>query len=203
VFFCTFADDAHEGDFAIDAFNDLSCSTLLARSAPQEVAKVQMLLHFFARATALPPSGVVTYARQTAGPEWARLATWAALSAPLAALTVHETGGISSAPFPYAHVDFANEVLGGGVLSGGCVQEEIAFAEHPLAIPALLLCSSMAEGDALVLSGCERFSLARGYALGLEFGGDYVDSRPRDAAGTVRRRVNTGFLLHAFTVHST
>jgi hypothetical protein len=40
-------------------------------------------------------------------------------------------------------VDFANKVIGGGVLSGGCVQEEIMFSKRPEAMTACLLCETM------------------------------------------------------------
>ena len=39
----------------------------------------------------------------------------------------------------FIHADFANEYIGGGVLCGGCVQEEILFAVAPLHTVTLLL----------------------------------------------------------------
>ncbi len=47
------------------------------------------------------------------------------------------------------HADFANEFLGGGVLSGGCVQEEIRFAICPELLVAGLLCPCMSAEEAI------------------------------------------------------
>ena len=50
----------------------------------------------------------------------------------------------------YPQADFANRYIGGGVLVGGCVQEEIAFAEAPELVVTLLFCTYMRDDEALV-----------------------------------------------------
>lgn len=50
----------------------------------------------------------------------------------------------------YPQADFANRYIGGGVLVGGCVQEEIAFAEAPELVVTLLFCTYMRDVEALV-----------------------------------------------------
>ena len=37
------------------------------------------------------------------------------------------------------HADFANAFIGGGVLGGGCVQEEIRFTVEPEALLSMLV----------------------------------------------------------------
>lgn len=56
------------------------------------------------------------------------------------------------------HADFANMYLGGGVLSGGCVQEEIRFAICPELLIGVLLCPVMSEAEAIQIVGAEQFS---------------------------------------------
>lgn len=43
----------------------------------------------------------------------------------------------------HAQADFANELIGGGVLTGGNVQEEILFILRPELLVSLLLCARM------------------------------------------------------------
>ena len=47
------------------------------------------------------------------------------------------------------HVDFANKRIGGGALTGGCVQEEILFAKEPEATISMLFMEPMSENDAI------------------------------------------------------
>lgn len=97
------------------------------------------------------------------------------------------SSGVIEEAFPgFLHVDFANRYVGGGVLCGGCVQEEIRFSVCPLATVALLLCPMMEATEAILITGCEQFSSYKGYGFGLRYGGNYVDPRPRDADGSVR-----------------
>ena len=68
-------------------------------------------------------------------------------------------------------VDFANAYLGGGVLSGGCVQEEIRFSVSPECTVGMLLFPVMSPLDAIAITGTERFSQTCGYAFSLQFEG--------------------------------
>jgi hypothetical protein len=45
--------------------------------------------------------------------------------------TSNQTCVLRNAPAGVVRVDFANKVIGGGVLSNGAVQEEILFVLHP------------------------------------------------------------------------
>lgn len=54
--------------------------------------------------------------------------------------------------------DFANKYIGGGVIVGGCVQEEIRFAICPELTVSMLLCAYMKDDEAIILTGAERFS---------------------------------------------
>ena len=58
---------------------------------------------------------------------------------------------------PLFQADFANKYIGGGVIVGGCVQEEIRFAINPELTASLLFCAFMKDDEALILTGTERF----------------------------------------------
>ena len=55
-------------------------------------------------------------------------------------------------------VDFANRFVGGGVLSHGCVQEEIRFLVCPELIASRLFTERLEDNECLVVTGVERFS---------------------------------------------
>ena len=192
---CTFTDDRslylqHQMPFC------RTMAQLLASSqdeTPQETAKLRMFIHFFERlAQAAPaePTGFLYIRRSCTSPlpsaeggADAGASTWAGCSAPLTALELQPLGGIEDAS-GCLQVDFANEYLGGGVLSGGCVQEEIRFAVSPECTVGLLLCQRMLEHEAIVITGAEQFSQYTGYGFSLGYGGDFVDPTPKDSDGT-------------------
>ena len=68
-----------------------------------------------------------------------------------------------------AHVDFANRYIGGGVLSGGAVQEEIMFVQRPELIVSLAVCESMLPNEAIVISGAREFCKTSGYYKSFRF----------------------------------
>ena len=60
-------------------------------------------------------------------------------------------------------VDFANQFIGGGALSGGCVQEEILFAVEPEAIVSMFLMEVMEDNDAIRIDNLIKYSNYSGY----------------------------------------
>jgi len=87
------------------------------------------------------------------------------------------------------HADFANEFIGGGVLNGGNVQEEILFLFKPECLATLLFCAKMEPNESIIITGAERFSSYSGYGHGFKFSGNYVDQSPRDETGTIQRQI--------------
>jgi len=73
------------------------------------------------------------------------------------------------------HADFANQFIGGGTLTGGCVQEEILFVIKPECLISMLICCKMEDDEAIIISGCEKFSSYTGYAGSFKFSGNFVD----------------------------
>uniref|UniRef100_A0A6B2LDF5 PARG catalytic Macro domain-containing protein n=1 Tax=Arcella intermedia TaxID=1963864 RepID=A0A6B2LDF5_9EUKA len=73
------------------------------------------------------------------------------------------------------HAAFVNKYIGGGVLFGGCAQEEMLFAFRTECLVSMLLCPIIEQAEAIIISGVERFSAHRGYAQTFEYVGPYAD----------------------------
>ena len=61
-------------------------------------------------------------------------------------IKIYEKGSLFDGNATYG-VDFANMYIGGGVLNGGCVQEEILFAIEPEAIVSMFFMEVMEDND--------------------------------------------------------
>lgn len=70
--------------------------------------------------------------------------------------------------------------IGGGVLARGCVQEEIRFVINPELIVSRLFTERLNNGEALIMTGAERFSRYKGYGDTFKWDGNYVDETPFD-----------------------
>ena len=66
-------------------------------------------------------------------------------------------------------VDFANMYIGGGVLNGGNVQEEILFAVQPEAIVSMLFMEVMNDNDAIRIDNTIVYSEYSGYGGSFKF----------------------------------
>ena len=160
---------------------DLDFAPLLSARWSPETAKLRCVLTYFDRTADAPPSGCLEIERITAPGRTAE--QWAADSSPLLPLTV-DTGATIEDAAGCRQVDFANCYLGGGVLSGGCVQEEIRFAVAPELLVGMIVSPCMRESEAIVLRGAERFASTSGYARSLAYAGPFADPCPRAADGT-------------------
>lgn len=102
------------------------------------------------------PSGMITILRQTC--PFIRFET---INPVLCKVNVEVEGAIEK-QVDESHVDFANCLIGGGVLRNGTVQEEIRFIIAPETLISSLLCEKM-EKDAILLLGTQQFSNYSGY----------------------------------------
>jgi poly(ADP-ribose) glycohydrolase len=159
----------------------LNGGTLLLRDAPHELAKLQCMMELFVRARARPLAGRLTVERRVAPPR--DEATWGYEKAPLSPFTVDPHGLIEDAD-DHLQADFANRYLGGGVLTGGCVQEEIRFSVAPELLMGMVVSPMMEAREAVLLHGAERFAAVQGYGYKMRFDGAFTDAAPRLADGT-------------------
>jgi hypothetical protein len=106
-----------------------------------------------------------------------RADTWSKLPVPLCRAIVSRGSLEPKVDDGHVVVDFANKMIGGGVLSGGNVQEEIMFSKRPEAMVSCLLCETMYKTECIVIYGVRCFSDTEGY------GGSFAFSRaaPRPA----------------------
>ena len=72
-------------------------------------------------------------------------------------------------------MDFAAAHIGGGAIGGGRVQEEIRFCICPELLVSMLIMDAMADNEAIIIQGAERFSKYEGYGSTLMYDGDYQD----------------------------
>ena len=86
----------------------------------------------------------------------------------LCEINVYEKGSIFDGDAQYC-VDFANKYIGGGALTGGCVQEEILFALEPEAIISMLFMEIMSLNDAIGIFNTIEYSKSNGYSRSFKF----------------------------------
>uniref|UniRef100_A0A0A1WZR8 poly(ADP-ribose) glycohydrolase n=1 Tax=Zeugodacus cucurbitae TaxID=28588 RepID=A0A0A1WZR8_ZEUCU len=173
------------------AFPDINFNRLFQSSGKSVIEKIKCICHYFRRVcpterdSSNVPTGVVTFTRRSLEPK--ELPNWAECKAPLGVTPLHITsdGTIEDQGFGLLQVDFANKYLGGGVLGGGCVQEEIRFVICPELLLSKLFTECLRPTEALLMVGTERFSDYSGYAGTFEWAGNHEDSIPRDSS---RRR---------------
>ncbi|KAG0287170.1 hypothetical protein BGZ98_004780, partial [Dissophora globulifera] len=80
-------------------------------------------------------------------------------------ITTNKSPLEDEAPPGALQLDFANKIIGGGVLGNGAVQEEIRFAICPELIVSRLFTQNLQDNEALLIKGAERFSNYNGYGV--------------------------------------
>lgn len=198
-FLCTFPEDTRAQAAAERKFPRFNFYMLFeapekrwnreANPVKQHIQKLLCIIHYFerqaARSDAELARSIVTFHRRSHehGRSWERSTTRIGS----VTLQVDAQGRIEDVDPTGADVweaDFANRVIGGGVLGSGCVQEEIRFLLSPELIASLLLTERMGDLESVLITGSERFSKYTGYADTFEFGGDFVDEAIKDVVGT-------------------
>ncbi|CAF4071077.1 unnamed protein product [Adineta steineri] len=180
-FFCLFpfrSDGKAKKEY--DHFQNPNFNTLYQRGPKEKIEKLRCILHYFERITAKMPNGVITFQRYSLhhqdSPKWALSEKGIA---PMHLTTGKRIEDINCV----LQVDFANKYIGGGVLTAGCVQEEIRFSICPEMLVSLLVCEAMEPNECIHLIGCERYSSYKGYSATFQYSGDYVDNKPKDNWG--------------------
>lgn len=165
---------------APEGFPSRDTTLLLVSMVPAENAKLRCVLAYFDRLANGVPPGSIEIERLVGATHDTN--AWSRDRSPLGALEVQDVGAIEDAD-GFLQVDFANRYLGGGVLSGGNVQEEIRFAIAPELLVGMIVSPVMGPTDAVVLRGTERFALTEGYGGSLRFAGDFADPCTRKTDG--------------------
>ncbi|KAK3580069.1 hypothetical protein CHS0354_001021, partial [Potamilus streckersoni] len=180
AFFCTFPQRNAKQRFS--EFPSINFSSLFTGKPDSvKMEKLRCILHYFTRVCEKTPCGTVTITRMHKSESH----NWDEMNTHLLGLHVSSEGTIEDDGEGMLQVDFANKFLGGGVLSHGCVQEEIRFLICPEMIISRLITEELAPNEALVMRGCERFSDYDGYSSTFKWKGSYTDKTSRDQWGRI------------------
>jgi poly(ADP-ribose) glycohydrolase len=137
-----------------------------------QLAKLVCLLKYFERIVcAIDESDiqldkVVSFSRQVL----TKPVDWSSSDSILTALTVKASEFIEDQK-GQLQVDFANKMIGGGVLRSGCVQEEIRFIICPELLVSLLITEEMSDNETVLMCGAERYSNYIGYSQSFDYDG--------------------------------
>lgn len=108
---------------------------------------------------------------------------WTLSTAPMIEPVVFNNGTIEDDGLNCWQADFANMVIGGGVIGAGCVQEEIRFVINTECLVSRLLCERMTSNESILILGAQRYSNYTGYGDTFSWSGHHEDQTPRDALG--------------------
>jgi poly(ADP-ribose) glycohydrolase len=135
------------------------------------LTKLEYLLHYFNRVSdnSQDLKGDIVIQRKNLKEK----VNWKDSTEKLTKLKIIEDRKVSMFDFEnYLQTDFSNKLIGGGVLGGGCYQEEILFVIRPECLVSLLLCSALEEKESILISGTSRFSAYSGFGMKFKFEGD-------------------------------
>ncbi|XP_054156131.1 poly(ADP-ribose) glycohydrolase-like [Oppia nitens] len=191
AFFCTFPKRSHTNEeyknFPVINFLSLFTNYGYDDNSQTKIEKLKCIINYFRRVVKDPPTGVVSFERRYRTSD--ELPVWQNSMKSLRKLVTMKNGFIENEGKGLLQVDFANKYIGGGVLGGGCVQEEIRFAICPELIVARLFTERLLNNEVLVMNGCEQFSEYTGYANSFMWTNDYRDDVPFDEWGRRLTRI--------------
>ena len=185
AFFCTYPRRNSLKSSEYSTYPDINFSKLFRgiKDVVNQVKteKLKALLNYFRRVLNDMPSGTLTYTRQVLTEDNTPL--WEQCENEFCDLYVSPEGTIEDNGEGLLQVDFANRMIGGGVVGEGCVQEEIRFLICPELILSRLFTEKLELNESLLITGIERFNLYTGYAQTFKYTGSYDDFTPRDRWG--------------------
>nr|KAI8765243.1 poly(ADP-ribose) glycohydrolase-like [Biomphalaria glabrata] len=179
AFFCTFP--TRNVNTKSVSLPDINFNNLYSGGPGKErkIEKLKCLLNYFERVTKKMPTGTLTFSRQYErdNPDWKSLEN------KFTNMTVDAEGSIEDVGTEMLQADFANKLVGGGVLGRGLVQEEIRFIICPEMIVSRLFTETLLDNEVLIMTGCERFCKYTGYSDTFKFAGNYIDQTSWDSWG--------------------
>lgn len=172
AFFCTYPEKLSSDKIPKINFDELFYSNSV--SDDKKVEKIKCLINYFVRVMKYDKYKInlVTFIRKCIPQN--KMPRWNMEAEKLAYLTVNSNVNIEDQEYTL-QVDFANYLVGGGVLSYGLVQEEILFLIYPELLVCRLFNEKLADNQVLFITGFERFNKYSGYGSDFKFIGDYYD----------------------------
>ncbi|XP_049270838.1 poly(ADP-ribose) glycohydrolase isoform X1 [Rhipicephalus sanguineus] len=179
AFFCTFPRrNTLKSNSEYANYPDINFNRLFSGPSDEarKMEKLKCIVNYFRRITKQEPTGMLTFHRRCLTEPY----EWSSSKRKLGNLFVSELGFIEREGQGMLQVDFANKFIGGGVLGGGCVQEEIRFMMCPELIVSRLFTEALGSREVLVITGAEQFNATSGYADKFAWKDDFKDEVPRD-----------------------
>ncbi|XP_002155531.4 poly(ADP-ribose) glycohydrolase isoform X1 [Hydra vulgaris] len=158
--------------------------------------KLKAILNYFGCVIDEVKCGTVTYTRKILSPT--DEPDWKECNSLFTDIHVSSIGNIEDNADGLTQIDFANRMIGGGVVGEGCVQEEIRFLICPELILARLFTEKLEPNESLLITGIERFSTYSGYAQTFKYRGRFNDLTPVDRWG---RRYSQVLAIDAHVFH--
>ncbi|KAF7701035.1 poly(ADP-ribose) glycohydrolase isoform X2 [Silurus meridionalis] len=181
AFFCTFPHrNTTQPGSEYSNFPTINFSSLLSNASPRTLQKLKAIFYYFNTVTeeATKPKGLVTFERiclsQSEFPNWSKQ------KENMTNLHVYLNGFIEKEGQGMLQVDFASNMIGGGVLNQGLVQEEIRFIQCPELIVARLFTEKLGDNECLKITGAQVYSNTTGYSDSFQCNSPHTDSTQRD-----------------------
>ncbi|ELT97540.1 hypothetical protein CAPTEDRAFT_75970, partial [Capitella teleta] len=153
--------------------------------------KLRCFLHYFERLSLDWGNleGTVTFARVNLADNSRLL--WQQLiqrKEPLCAMKIATKGNTENASSSFLKVIFTDPDIGGEVLQGRCLQEEVMLSVFPELMIAKIVMAPLADEEVVLVEGCSRYSQTTGYGSAFKHTGDFVDDVGCDKVGNMENK---------------
>ncbi|XP_036974287.1 poly(ADP-ribose) glycohydrolase isoform X2 [Acanthopagrus latus] len=197
AFFCTFPHRNTTNPTAeYHNYPSINFSSLFGKWSERKREKLRAIMHYFNVVTDERSrlTGLVTFERRCLRDT--DISTWRNCKETMHKLHVASDGAIETEGTGMLQVDFACNMIGGGVLGAGLVQEEILFLINPELIVSRLFTERLEDNECLIITGSQQFSCYTGFSDTFEWAGPYEDHLPSDKWGRKQRQILAIDALH-------
>ncbi|XP_029565862.1 poly(ADP-ribose) glycohydrolase [Salmo trutta] len=195
AFYCTFPHRNSPNPRAeYHNYPTINFNSLFEKCSERKREKLRALLHYFHTVTdpATRPTGLVTFERRYIRD----MPNWGSCKETVPKLHVTSAGCIEEQGAGMLQVDFACNMIGGGVLGSGLVQEEILFLMNPELIVSRLFTEKLGDNECLFITGSQQFSQYSGYSDTFKWVGPHRDNIERDEWQRLHRQIVAMDALH-------
>uniref|UniRef100_A0A8C7LH14 poly(ADP-ribose) glycohydrolase n=2 Tax=Oncorhynchus kisutch TaxID=8019 RepID=A0A8C7LH14_ONCKI len=197
AFYCTFPHRNSPNPRAeYHNYPTINFNSLFEKWSERKREKLRALLHYFHTVTdpATRLNGLVTFERRYIRDK--DMPYWGSCKETVPKLHVTSAGCIEEQRAGMLQVDFACNMIGGGVLGSGLVQEEILFLMNPELIVSRLFTEKLGDNECLFITGSQQFSQYSGYSDTFKWEGPHRDDFERDEWQRLHRQIVAMDALH-------
>lgn len=181
AFYCTFPHrnaTSHTAEY--HNYPTINFNSLYKEWSDRKREKLRAIFHYFKIVTdeRERPKGLVTFERRCL--RSFDMPNWISCKETMPKFHVTSEGTIEKEGVGMLQVDFACDLVGGGVLGSGLVQEEILFLMNPELIVSRLFTEKLGDNECLIIKGSQQYSGYSGYSDNFEWSGPHNDHVRRD-----------------------